>query len=135
HSDRGFMPTEPRPQRTALAARKRQIVGAVVQGACAHPQTDDKGAKTPVRTANLLAAVEGNAPFIVLADNNATQTTRTKKAGRISAGDGLDESQWATFAKGVEHVARAVREQTGLRCVVHPHGAGFIETPDEIARL
>ena len=70
-----------------------------------------------------------------LADDNATHPVRTKKAGRVTASDGLSEAQWATFAAGVELVASAVREQTDLRCVIHPHAAGFIETPDEVARL
>src|SRR5437660_774256 len=85
--DWGFMPTDPGALRRELDARKLQMVGAFVQVAFADPQTHDKGAKTAVRTAKLLAAVEGNSPFIVLADNNATQPTRTRKAGRISAGD------------------------------------------------
>jgi Sugar phosphate isomerases/epimerases len=60
---------------------------------------------------------------------------RTKKAGRITGSDGLTDAQWKTFAEGVELVARSVREQAGLRCVFHHHAAGFVETPDEIARL
>jgi inosose dehydratase len=111
------------------------MVGAFVQAAFSDPQAHAPAAQTAVRTAKLLAAVEGKSPFIVLADDNATLPGRTKNAGRITPKDGLTDAQWATFAKGVEHVARTVREQTGLRCVVHPHGAGFIETPDEVARL
>src|SRR2546425_55901 len=133
--DWGFMPTDPEALRRELDARKLSRLGAFVQVAFANPQAHDKGAETAVRTAKLLAAVEGKSPFIVLADDNATQPVRTKKAGRITASDGLSDAQWAVFAKGVEQVASAVREQTGLRSVVHPHAAGFIETPDEIARL
>ncbi|MCA9664840.1 MAG: TIM barrel protein, partial [Myxococcales bacterium] len=40
-----------------------------------------------------------------------------------------------TFADGAERVAQAVREQTGLRTVFHPHGAGYVETPSEVSRL
>ena len=32
-------------------------------------------------------------------------------------------------------MARAAREETGLRAVFHHHCAGYVETPDEIARL
>ena len=133
--DWGFMPTEPAALRRELDVRKLAMVGAFVPVAFLHPKAHAAGAQTSVRTANLLAAVEGKAPFIVLADDNATHPVRTKNAGRISSHDGLTDAQWTTFAKGIEHVAHAVREQTGLRCVVHPHAAGFIETPDEIARL
>ena len=133
--DWGFMPTDPVALRRELDARKLTMLGAFVPVAFLNPEAHPTGVRTAVRTAKLLAAVEGKAPFIVLADDNATHPVRTKNAGRITPKDGLADEQWKTFAKGVEHVARAVREQTGLRCVVHSHGAGFIETPDEIARL
>ena len=34
-----------------------------------------------------------------------------------------------------QKVARAVYDETGLRTVFHHHCAGYVETPDEIARL
>ena len=133
--DWGFMPSDPSELRRQLDKRGLAMVGAFVQVAFSDPHAHAKGAETAIRTAKLLAAVQGDSPFIVLADDNATHPVRTKRAGRITATEGLTPAQWATFAKGVEQVARAVREQTGLRSVVHPHAAGFIETPDEIARL
>ena len=133
--DWGFMPAEPAALRRELDARKLAMVGAFVQVAFSHKEAHAGGVEAAVRTAKLLAGVEGESPFIVLADDNATYPVRTKKAGRVTASDGLSEAQWATFAAGVELVASAVREQTGLRCVIHPHAAGFIETPDEVARL
>ena len=57
------------------------------------------------------------------------------RAGRIVKKDSLSSADWATFARGAEAVATAVREQTGLRTVFHPHCAGFIETPWEIDEL
>jgi inosose dehydratase len=48
---------------------------------------------------------------------------------------GLSHDEWATYARGAERVARAVRDETGLRTVFHHHCAGFVETPDEIARF
>jgi inosose dehydratase len=133
--DWGFMPTEPAALRRELAARNLAMVGAFVPVAFVDKRTHVPGAEVAVRTAKLLAAVEGKSPFIVLADDNGKNSARTKQAGRITARDGLSDAQWAAFAEGVEHVARAVREQAGLRCVFHHHAAGFVETPDEIARL
>ena len=133
--DWGFMPTDESMLRRELDARKLAMVGAFVPVAFADQKAHATGAEVAVRTAKLLAAVEGSSPFIVLADDNGKDPARTKKAGRIAASDGLSDTQWATFAEGVELVARAVREQAGLRCVFHHHAAGFIETPDEITRL
>jgi len=133
--DWGFMPTEPSALRRELDARQLAMVGAFIPVAFVDKKAHDPGAEVAVRTAKLLAAVEGRSPFIVLADDNGKNPVRTRKAGRISVSDGLSATQWATFAEGVEQVARAVRDQAGLRCVFHHHAAGFVETPDEIARL
>jgi inosose dehydratase len=133
--DWGFMPTEPAALRRELDRRNLAMVGAFVPTAFADKNVHATRAEVAVRTAKLLASVEGKSPFIVLADENGKNPARTKKAGRITGSDGITEAQWKTFAEGVELVARAVREQAGLRCVFHHHAAGFVETPDEIARL
>lgn len=133
--DWGFMPTDPAALRRELDARKLAMVGAFVPVAFAASNAHAAGIEAAVRTAKLLAAVEGNIPFIVLADDNGKETNRTQKAGRITNADGLTGAQWKTFAQGVERVARAVREQAGLRCVFHHHAAGFVETAEEVARL
>jgi inosose dehydratase len=48
---------------------------------------------------------------------------------------GLADAQWQVFASGAEDIAREVRSHTGLRTVFHHHCAGFVERPDELARL
>src|SRR6266850_6391355 len=63
--DWGFMPTEPAELRSELDARQLAMVGAFVQAGFSDPQTHARGAETAVRTAKLLAAVEGKSPFIV----------------------------------------------------------------------
>ena len=133
--DWGFMPTEPSALRRELDVRLLTMVGAFVPVPFADERARAAGVELALRTAKLLAAVEGKTPFIVLADDNGKNPNRSGKAGRVEPNDGLDARQWTTFAQGVEQVARSVREQTGLRCVFHHHAAGFVETPDEVARL
>lgn len=133
--DWGFMPTEPAALRRELQGRHLSMVGAFVPVAFADKAAHTPGAELAVRTAKLLAGVGGPSPFIVLADDNGKDQVRTKNAGRIGAAHGLSDRQWATFAEGVELVARAVGDRAGLRSVFHHHAAGFIETPQEIARL
>jgi inosose dehydratase len=48
---------------------------------------------------------------------------------------GLPEEEWSGFAGRAEAIARAVREETGLRSVFHHHSAGFVETPAEVDRF
>jgi inosose dehydratase len=73
--------------------------------------------------------------FIVLADENGSVEIRTKNAGRITPEMGLSENQWKTFAAGAEKVAKAVKDKYGMRTVFHHHCGGFVETPEEVAKL
>ena len=132
--DWGFMPTEPSELKKEIQARNLEMLGAFVPVDFSDPDAHTAGAATAVRTAKLLAAV-GTAPFIVLADDNGTNPIRTQNAGRILPEQGLVDEQWSVFAAGVESVARAVREATGVRCVFHHHCGGFVETPEEVEKL
>lgn len=133
--DWGFMPTDPDKLRTELEKRNLALLAAFVPIAFADPSCHAEGEAIALRTARLLADAAGSGCFIVLADDNGTVEVRTKNAGRIQPEYGLSEAQWEIFAGGVNRVARAIREQTGLRSVFHHHCAGYVETPDEVARL
>jgi inosose dehydratase len=133
--DWGFMPTDPEELGRDLAARGLTLLGAFVPVALNDAAEHDDGVTVAVRTARLLAAVAGDTPFIVLADDNGTDAIRTKNAGRIQPVYGLSEAHWQTFASGAEKVARTVKEATGLRTVFHHHCAGYVETPAEVEKL
>ena len=133
--DWGFMPTDPRRLRDEVAERGLELIGAFVPVALAHSKTHDGGVDTAVRTARLMRDAGASEAFIVLSDDNASVAEREQNAGRIRAVHGLSSPAWATFATGAERVARAVRDQTGLRTVFHPHCGGYVETPAEIDEL
>jgi len=136
--DWGFMPPEPDALRAELAQRALAMVGAFVPVALKHAEAHADGAAEAVKVARLLAAVaepHGPPPLIVLADANGSEPARTTNAGRVTPALGLSVAEWRTFAQGTEQVARAVRDATGLRTAFHHHCAGYVETPDEIARL
>lgn len=136
--DWGFMPPEPIALRAELMQRGLAMVGAFVPVALKHAQAHADGAAEAVKVARLLAAVaepNGTPPLIVLADANGSEPARTSNAGRVTSDLGLSAAEWRTFAQGAEQVARAVRDATGLATAFHHHCAGYVETPDEIARL
>ncbi len=133
--DWGFMPTDPAQLRDELAQRHLAMLGAFVPVALKDEQSHAAGVETAVRTAKLLAAVAGDKPFIVLADDNGSVPDRTQNAGRVTPEMGLSEAEWVTFAQGAERVARAVKQEAGLRTVFHHHCAGYVETPAELKRL
>ncbi len=133
--DWGFMPTEPEALRAALSRRGLALLAAFVPVALADPKSHAGGQDRALRTARLLAEAAGTDCLIVLADDNGTVPVRTQNAGRIQPAHGLNDEQWGIFAEGVSLIARAVREQTGLRTVFHHHCAGYVETPAEVEAL
>jgi len=134
--DWGYMPTDPAVLSEELRRRGLVMLGAFVPVALENPAAHDQGVAVALRTARLLAAVAGEpSPFLVLAADNGSNPLRTKHAGRITPEMSLSEEDWRIFADGANRVARAVKEETGLRTVFHHHCAGWVETPDEIARF
>src|SRR3954447_21424792 len=138
--DWGFLPTAPAHLRSELDRRGLTMTGAFVPVRLTDPAALQHGIEQAVRTARLLAAVTpgGNrdqSPFIVVADDNATDPMRTLNAGRITEAMGLPDEDMAAYAARAEAIARTVREETGLRSVFHHHSAGWVETPAEIDRF
>lgn len=137
--DWGFMPTDPDALAAELTQRGLTMLGAFVPVALKDPANHAPGVEAALKVARLLRAVAdrttGYLPYLVLADDNGKDPVRTKHAGRVTPAMGLSDAEWAVFAAGAEKVARAVYDETGLRTVFHHHCAGYVETPDEIARL
>jgi inosose dehydratase len=133
--DWGFMPIEPTQLRQEIHSRRLTLLGAFVPVMLQDPEAHATGIEAAVRTARLMAEVEGDRPFIVLADANGKIPERTQNAGRILPEHSLNESEWQIFAEGTGRVAEVVKKETGLRTVFHHHCAGYIERPEEIDRL
>ena len=133
--DWGFMPTNAGQLRDELAKRQLTLLGAFVAVALADEGTHAVGEASALRHARLLADTAGDTPFIVLSDDNATTEGRTRYAGRVQPEHGLTPTQWDTFVKGAHRIAQSIRDETGLRTVVHPHCAGYVETPAEVDTL
>jgi inosose dehydratase len=137
--DWGFMPTDPDALAAELTARGLTMLGAFVPVAMKDPAAHAPGVEAALKIARLLRAVAdrttGYLPYLVLADNNTSVPVRLQNAGRVTPEMGLTDTEWEVFAAGAQKVARAVYDETGLRTVFHHHCAGYVETPDEIARL
>jgi inosose dehydratase len=133
--DWGFMPTDPLKLKVELQRRSLTLLGAFVPVALKDAHKHAAGVESALKVARLLAAVVGDQPLIVLADENGSVPERTLNAGRVTPGMGLTPDQWQVFAAGAERIAEAVKSQTGLRLVFHHHCAGYVETPQEVETL
>ena len=134
--DWGYMPTDPQVLRHELEKRGVVMLGAFVPVALKDASAHEAGIATAVKTARLLSAVASEPrPYLVLADNNGAVPSRAQNAGRITPDQGLSPAEWRTFGDGADRIGRAVLSETGLQTVFHHHCAGYVETPDEIARF
>lgn len=138
--DWGYMPTDPGELQIELEQRELTMVGAFVPIPFKYRDAHEDGEVHALRVARLLDAVADvgdpdHKPLIVLSDDNGAEPVRTQNAGRVTPEMGLSDTEWETFAAGIERVARAVHDETGLDCVFHHHCAGYVETPAEIERL
>ncbi|WP_018467104.1 TIM barrel protein [Calidithermus timidus] len=134
--DFGYMPTEPERLRLELSSRGLTMLGAYEGVYLKDPALHAAGEERVLRTARLLKSVadvgDGWQPFVVLADEHSRDPLRFQNAGRVRPELGLSASEWKTFAAGATRIARAVRDETGLRTVFHHHCAGYVEAPWEI---
>jgi inosose dehydratase len=133
--DWGFMPTDPDLLKKAVARRQLRLIGGFVPVALVNRTVHKAGVAAAMRTAQLLRAAGEPDAVVVLSDENASVPNRERNAGRITAAHAMTDDEWAHFVSGVELVARAVRDQTGLRTVFHPHCGGYVETISEIETL
>jgi len=133
--DWGFMPSNPDELKKVLNGKNLQLLGAFVPVALAKEEAHAAGIELALKTAGLMFDAGYKNAFIVLADENGSVEERTKNAGRITPEMGLSENQWKTFASGAEKVAKAVKDKYGMRTVFHHHCGGYVETPQEVAKL
>jgi inosose dehydratase len=138
--DYGFLPTDAAVLRRELESRDLTMLGAYVDVVLADPAALSEGCDRALTVARLLKSVAavgdpGWQPYLVLADAHSRDPVRFQNAGRVTPEMALNDGEMRMFAANANEVARAAREETGLRTVFHHHCAGFVETPDEIARF
>lgn len=133
--DWGFMPTDPDVLARELLQRNLSMVGSWVSVHMHDSAKLDRDIEDAVRCARLMAAVGGDTPIVVLGNDPFVDPLRTANAGRITAEHAMSDNQWNVFTKGAEQIAQAVKDETGLRTVLHHHVGTWIETPAETERF
>lgn len=133
--DKGFMPTDTKQLRAELDSRGLQMVGSWVSVRLYDADYHDRGIVDALNAARILAEVGGADNILVIGDDHSTVPERHDKTGRITPAMGLDEAGWEIYTTGSMRVAEAVKRETGLRSVLHPHGATYVETPTEVEKF
>lgn len=130
--DWGFMPTNPDQLRRELDQHGLTLLGSWVSVRLYDAAYHQRGVEAAVRTAGLMVEVAGDHCFVVIGDDHSTVPDRSNFSGRIQKEHELDKAGWDVYIEGATKVADAVKRETGLRSVMHHHGATYVETPEEI---
>jgi inosose dehydratase len=133
--DWGFLPVDTDELRAVLAARSLALVASFSTPWLQDRARHRRGADDAVRIGRQLAAVGGPCALVVLGNDPYGDPVRGAMAGRITAAQGLDADGWRVFADGASDLARRVRDETGVRTVIHQHLGTLVETGDEVRRL
>ncbi len=133
--DWGFMPTDPQALSAELRNRNLKMLGSWVSVRLYDADYHQAGIDQAIKTARLLAAVGGEDNLIVIGDDHSTIPLRHDKSGRVTADMFLDDAGWEVYTCGAMKVAEAVKRETGLRSVIHHHGATYVEHSAEVDRF
>lgn len=128
----GYLPTDPSQLRQELQKRGLQLLSAFVPVRLVDASSHEAGVAEALKVGKLLAAL--GAKFVVLADDNGKIPELVQQAGKTK-GSRLSQAQWDVFAAGVNRVAKAIHDELGLSVAFHHHGAGYVETPEEVRNL
>jgi inosose dehydratase len=126
----GYLPTQPEVLRAELDRRGLQLLSAFVPVDLARREAHEEGLRTALQVGGLLRQL--GATLLVLADSNGSLPELVRQAGRRT---GCWLHDWTTYARGVDHIARALHQELGLSVVFHHHCAGHVETPPETQAL
>ena len=125
----GYLPTEPARLAEELRRHRLELASSFVPVALADPAALDD-ARREVLTVGRLLATQGVEEVIVADTGDAR---RIAEAGRSAPP--WSESQWDQVARAFATLGRALREELGMRMVVHHHAGTYLETPEEIERM
>jgi len=129
----GYLPAEPAALDRELKARRLGLGSSFVALPFEDASRRTASVDHALRVARLLAT-QGVGELILADDEDPA---RVRIAGRVPSDGraGWTDAQWREAAATVEAVAKALRDELGMRVVVHHHAGTFVETPAEMDRL
>lgn len=129
----GYLPTEPAALARELEVRRLALGSSFVALPLEDAARRERSVEQALTVARLLAS--RGVTELILADDE--DPVRAARAGRIpdDGSLGWSDAAWREVTTTLEAIARALRDELGMRAVVHHHAGTYIETPREIARL
>lgn len=125
----GYLPTDVETLRSELQARGLQLAGGTVGGSL-HRREELSTIEAEMLDVARLAGALGAEHIVFL-----PAMYRDLHDGRQLEPAELGEDQWRALVEGADHLARVLRDETGMRFVFHSHVESHVETDDQIRRF
>jgi len=125
----GYLPTDVETLRSELQARGLRLASGTVGGAL-HRRAELPTIEAQMLDVARLASGLGAEHVVFL-----PAMYRDLLDGRQLEPAELDADQWRALVEGAEHLARVLRDETGMRFVFHPHAESHVETDDQTHRF
>lgn len=125
----GYLPTEPEKLDRELRHHGLKLGSSFVPLALADAHRFDE-ARAEVRKVAALLRTQG-VEEVIIAD--AGDARRRAEGGRRPAG--WTDAEWKVATRTLDTLARELRDDFGMRVVVHHHVGTYLETPEEIDRM
>jgi inosose dehydratase len=122
----GYLPTDPETLRSELARRGLRLAGGTVGGALHRPDDLPAIEAQMLAVAHLAGALGAQHVVFLPAMYRDLHDGRELEAGT------LDEDRWRALVRAAEHLARVLRDETGMRFCLHPHVESHVETDEQV---
>ncbi|RDD97800.1 TIM barrel protein [Paracoccus pantotrophus] len=138
----GYMPLDADLTAEALDRRGLSIVAGTIFDDLVSPGNRDNLLRQVDEICALLIALPKPkthpgqrfaAPYLTIMDWGHDE--RDFAAGHADRAPRLDDAGWAGMIGNIRAIAEHALGRYGIRATIHPHAGGYIEFPDELARL
>jgi inosose dehydratase len=129
----GYLPTDPATLGRELDRRKLTLASSFLPIALEDKAHREVSVQKALTVARLLAVRK--VEELIVADEE--RPARTRIAGRVpkDGSAGWRDPEWKEATSTLHAIARALRDELGMRVVVHHHAGTHLETQAEIDRL
>jgi inosose dehydratase len=125
----GFLPTDPHRLRDELAKRNLTLTAGTIFEHLHRPDSWDSTWADVSASASLTAAMGAKHLVVIPA------FWRDEKTGEVLEEPSLTAEQWPLYAKQIDRLAKAVREEFGLQIQFHPHADTHVDTQANVERF
>jgi inosose dehydratase len=125
----GYLPTDPSRLREELDKRGLTMTAGTIFEHLHRPDSWESTWREVSAAATLTAAM-GAEHLVVIPD-----FWRDPQTGAVLEDSELKAEEWPTYAKQVDRLARAVRDEFGLRIQFHPHADTHVDTHANVERF